>query len=59
MPQFEISVDDVAEEIFYEIENVADGGSHDCIFIADSEEEAARILSERLMPYFQKKFFRR
>ena len=57
MPTFRIDVDDVVEDIFHELENVSDGGrAHACDIESHSKENAAEILTLRLMPFFKKKF---
>ncbi len=57
MALFKLSVDDVLEELFHELEKQSDGGrSHFCEIEAESKDHAAEILCKRLHPFFTREF---
>lgn len=53
-----LDLDDLMEELFLEMEQVQDGGNgHRITMLAETKEEAARLLATRLEPFLTKRFY--
>lgn len=56
MAIFRIELDDLTEEIFYELEKLSEGGrSHYCDISGYNKDEAAEKLCKELRPFFAEK----
>jgi hypothetical protein len=54
---YTLYLDNFIEEIFYELEQISDGGvSHRCEILAENEKQAADILADRLKSFLMKSF---
>ncbi len=57
MALFRIDLDEIMEDIFYELENLSEGGeSHHCDISGHNKEDAAENLCKHLRPFFAQKF---
>ena len=57
MKKFVITLDEFAAEIFEKMEEISQGGEgHKCMMIADSQEEAADMVLERLKEFMTEQF---
>lgn len=56
MKFFRLNLDEITEEIFYELENLSQGReSHYCDIYGLNKEHAAEILTRSLRPFFAEK----
>ena len=57
MAIFRIDIDDIIEDIFFELEKLSEGGeSHYCDMSGHNKEDAAENLCKHLRPFFAEKF---
>lgn len=53
--KYRLLLDEVVEEIFYELESLSEGRcGHECVVSGNTKEQAISLLCHRLKPFFDK-----